>query len=258
VTANARPLYVVRRCGGTVSSWLAAKWRCCYDAVLETGDQCTARYCGAVPSWHRRIIIHSLYLMCSGTSSQWRSAGSSCIRPWSNFHVPLTTSSTLAAAFNTHCSLARRRQRYSNRDVTKACTSVVADSIESERRVCRSWRRWGWYRFVSLGHPSNFSGFHVLVSLLQRRRSMEANQILHDVWPPGLVHYIYIFGGSCPVMEFCQVWHSLCIQVLRSPISAALLHGTLVVGVSQTLRRRTEGATYIWQGGHHVGHWPTF
>jgi len=38
----------------------------------------------------------------------------------------------------------------------------------------------------------------------------------------------------------------------------ALLHGTLVVGVSQTLRRWTEGATYIRQGGHHVGHWPTF
>ena len=37
-----------------------------------------------------------------------------------------------------------------------------------------------------------------------------------------------------------------------------LLHGTLVVGVSQTFRRSTEGATYIRQGGHHVGHWPTF
>jgi len=24
------------------------------------------------------------------------------------------------------------------------------------------------------------------------------------------------------------------------------------------LRRWTEGATYIRQGGHHVGHWPTF
>jgi len=58
-----------------------------------------------------------------------------------------------------------------------------------------------WDRFVSLGTPGNFNGFHVL---------------------------------------------------------AALLHGTLVVGVSQTLRRWTEGTTYIWQGGHHVGHWPTF
>jgi len=40
-------------------------------------------------------------------------------------------------------------------------------------------------------------------------------------------------------------------------VLAALLHGTVVVGVSQTLRRLTEGATYIRQGGHHVGHWPT-
>ena len=35
-------------------------------------------------------------------------------------------------------------------------------------------------------------------------------------------------------------------------VLAALLHGTLVVGVSQTLRRWTESATYIRQGGHHV------
>jgi len=41
-------------------------------------------------------------------------------------------------------------------------------------------------------------------------------------------------------------------------VLAALLHGTPVVGVSQTLRRWTEGATYIRHGGHHVGHWPTF
>jgi len=41
-------------------------------------------------------------------------------------------------------------------------------------------------------------------------------------------------------------------------ILAALLQGTLVVAISQTLRRWTEGATYTRQGGHHVGHWPTF
>jgi len=32
----------------------------------------------------------------------------------------------------------------------------------------------------------------------------------------------------------------------------------LAVGVSQTLRRWTEDATYVRQGDHHVGHWPTF
>ena len=41
-------------------------------------------------------------------------------------------------------------------------------------------------------------------------------------------------------------------------VLAALVHGTPGVGVSQTLRRWTEGATYIPQGDHHVGHWPTF
>jgi len=52
--------------------------------------------------------------------------------------------------------------------------------------------------------------------------------------------------------EICwRVWGTL--RVL-----AALLHGIPVLGVSQTSRRWTEGAIYIRQGGHHVGHWPTF
>jgi len=41
-------------------------------------------------------------------------------------------------------------------------------------------------------------------------------------------------------------------------VLAALLHVIVVVGVSQTLRRWTEGATYVRQHGHHVWHWPTF
>jgi len=41
-------------------------------------------------------------------------------------------------------------------------------------------------------------------------------------------------------------------------VLAALLHSSKVMSISQTLRRRTEGATYVWQGDHHVGHWPTF
>ena len=35
---------------------------------------------------------------------------------------------------------------------------------------------------------------------------------MHDAWPsPGLVYYIglYIFGGSCPLTDFCQVQNSL-------------------------------------------------
>ena len=41
-------------------------------------------------------------------------------------------------------------------------------------------------------------------------------------------------------------------------VLAALVHGTPVLGIGQTMRHWPEGATYIWQGGHHVGHWLTF
>ena len=52
--------------------------------------------------------------------------------------------------------------------------------------------------------------------VLQRRRSTEANQTVHNVWPFGLIGYLYIFGGCCLVTEFCQVQNLLCVlQVLH-------------------------------------------
>ena len=49
------------------------------------------------------------------------------------------------------------------------------------------------------GTPATFNGCRVLASLLHRRRSVEVNQTLHDVWPsPGLVHYIHFFGALAP------------------------------------------------------------
>jgi len=85
-------------------------------------------------------------------------------------------------------------------------------------------------------------------SLLQRHRSTEVNKTLHDVWPsPGLAH-IYIFRGFCLLMEFCHVQNSLCVQVLCSPMLAALMHGTPAAGVSQTLWRGTRnGITELSQ-----------
>jgi len=55
----------------------------------------------------------------------------------------------------------------------------------------------------------------------------------------------------------CRVWGTPA-NFNGFRVLAALLHGTLVLGVSQTLRRLTEGATYVRKGDHHVGHWPTF
>jgi len=128
----------------------------------------------------------------------------------------------------------------------------------------------GWDRFTSLGHPSKFQRVSRLAFsyLLQRRRSPEANQTLHDVWPsPALARYIYIFAGSCPLTEFCQVQSSLYDQVLRSLLLAALLHGTPCSGRQPNFAAWykewnygtfAEVATYIRLGGHHVGHQPTF
>jgi len=65
------------------------------------------------------------------------------------------------------------------------------------------------------------------------------------------------------MVNFGPLMAKICWQVWGIPanfngfcVLAALLHGILVVGVSQTLQCWTEGATYIQQRGHHVGHWP--
>jgi len=64
-------------------------------------------------------------------------------------------------------------------------------------------------------------------------------------------------------LQYSPLTAEICWRVWGTPTNfngfrVFLLHGTLVVGISQTLRRWTEGTTYIQQGGHHVGHWPTF
>jgi len=112
-----------------------------------------------------------------------------------------------------------------NNDISSTCPHNMVNFGPLAAEI--DW--WVW------GTPSNFNEFGVLPSLLHRRRSTEVNQTLHNVWPsPALVHHIYTLGGSCPLTEFCHVQNWLCLQVLRSPILAGLLHGTRAVGVSQT------------------------
>jgi len=57
------------------------------------------------------------------------------------------------------------------------------------------WRVWGT--------PANQRGSRV--GFVTAATSLNANPTLHDVWPsPGLTHYIYIFGGSCPWRNFAR------------------------------------------------------
>jgi len=55
-----------------------------------------------------------------------------------------------------------------------------------------------------------------------------------------------------------QVWGTPSSYFNGYRVLAVLLHGRQVVGISQTLWHWTEGATYVRQDDHHVGHWPTF
>jgi len=75
---------------------------------------------------------------------------------------------------------------------------------------------------------------------------------ISSTWPLNIVNF-----GPLVAEIVSLVWGTPA-NFNQFRVLAALLHGTLVVGVSQTLRCWTEGATYIRQGGHHVGHWPTF
>jgi len=121
---------------------------------------------------------------------------------------------------------------------------------------------------LTCGIPANFNRFRVLASFLHRRRSMElANQTLYDVWPShGLVHYIYILGGSYPWRNFtrCRIhfaskscvllyWkrYSTALQQRRQPNFAAWYK-------EWNYRTFAQGVIYIRLGGHHVGHRPTF
>jgi len=117
------------------------------------------------------------------------------------------------------------------------------------------WPIDGWDPLASLGHRRKFLGLVTVLTLLNGRQPNFARCLAISC--AGIL-YIHFGAVAPPPTEFCQVQNLLCIQMFRSLILAALLHGTRALGVSQSLWPSAEGATYIWQGGHHVGHRPIF
>ena len=84
------------------------------------------------------------------------------------------------------------------------------------------------------GTPGNFNGFHLLVSLLHRRPSTEANQTLHDVSPSPGWYMVYTFSGLLSPKGILQGAKF----TLRRSLALSYI-GTRAVDVSQTLRRGT-------------------
>ena len=86
----------------------------------------------------------------------------------------------------------------------------------------KPWPTSGWHQLVSLGHPTKFQRVSHL-GFVTAATSLNGSQPnFAQFWPlPGLVGYVYIFGGCCFVTEFSYVQNSLCIlQVLRSPVGS--------------------------------------
>jgi len=102
------------------------------------------------------------------------------------------------------------------------------------------------------GTPPNFNRFHVLALLLQWHRSSDANQTLHDLWLS-----IYTLSRALAAWwNFARCKTHFAPQVLCSTILAALLHGILAAGVSQTLQHgRRNGITEIWQTASPIFSW---
>jgi len=102
-----------------------------------------------------------------------------------------------------------------------------------------------WDPLASLGHSSKFQqvsrlGFITVPTLLNGGQPNFARRLA--VSCSGILYMQ--FWGLLPLTEFCQLQNSLCVQLLRSPKLAALLHGTRalasakVCGVVQVMELR--------------------
>ena len=100
-------------------------------------------------------------------------------------------------------------------------------------------------------HRTNLSGYiFATKAYIDNRKNL-----LSSNTSPTSLHNMVNFGPLTAEIDW-RVWGTPS-YFNGYHILATLLHGTLLVGVSQTLQHWTEGATYIRQGDHHVGHWPT-
>jgi len=121
--------------------------------------------------------------------------------------------------------------QYGERRPTNCWNLLVSLDFGAPQQILTGF--WSWLRYCT--------------DVGQRRSTI----LLYTTFGRLLGWYTIIhFGAPAHATEFCHVQNSFCVQVLRSPILAALLHGSRAVGVSQTLRRGTrKGITKLSLGG---------
>jgi len=190
--------------------------------------------------------------------ARWKYRTQSAAKKWPSAHDRTTLSSWI---FATKACIDNRKKKLVDQQYLLHTSSQYGELL-----LTSSWDQFGVWAPQQIQRV--LRGFCVLALLVERRRSPEANQTLHDIWPsPGLLHYIYTLSGALvPWRNFatCEIhfasktsfvlhWQHSCmaLQQRGQPNFTAWYKewncGTFA-----------EGATYIRLGGHHVWHWPTF
>jgi len=102
-------------------------------------------------------------------------------------------------------------------------------------------------------HRTSLSGYIIATkACIDNREKNLLSSNISSTCPHNMVNYGPLAAEIC-----WRVWGTPA-NVNGFRVLATLLHSIPVLGVSQTLQHWTGGATYIPQGGHLVGHWPTF
>ena len=120
------------------------------------------------------------------------------------------------------------------------CTRLAANAGPKKSRL----------KSPSGHHPTTLSGYIFATKTCINNRKKLLNGNISPACPYNTVNFVPLAAEIVLL-----VWGTPA-NFNRFRVLTALLHGTRVVGVSQSLRRWTEGATYIRQDGHYVGHWP--
>jgi len=115
------------------------------------------------------------------------------------------------------------------------------------------YRMQKWHKKLPSGHhPATLSGYiFATKACIDNRKKLVKQQYLFHMCP--------LYGELRPTSgwdRFRSLGHPSYFQ--RLPRLGCITARHVVVGVSQTLWRWTEGATYVRQGDHHVEHWLTF
>ena len=127
----------------------------------------------------------------------------------------------------------------------------VWNVLHAARWKCRTQKN--AKKLPPVHHHTTFSGyiFAIKARIDNRKKNLLSSNISSRC-PHNMVNFGLLAAEIDPV-----VWGTP-VDFNGFHVLVALLHGSQVVSISQTLRHWTEGATYVRQGDHQVGHWPTF